>query len=153
MCVECGTKSDGKSTRLCPECKKRLVEVAVYAESTVKENTVLPGIGRTTLHYSVEAIQDLRVAQAAIQRYRASEPTEEEIRLWETLSERHAFGYVRTPEPTECEIKDWQHYDKFFAGLDHEAVKKRYNVHVIREEEPYEYMGEDSWDIGSRYRQ
>lgn len=116
MCVECGTKSDGKSTRLCPECKKRLVEVAVYAESTVKENTVLPGIGRTTLHYSVEAIQDLRVAQAAI----------------------------RTPEPTECEIKDWQHYDKFFAGLDHEAVKKRYNVHVIREEEPYEYMGEDS---------
>jgi hypothetical protein len=127
--------------------------MSVTCTSAVQEKVMIPGIGVSNVLYSIEAAQDLIVAQGAIGRYRASEPTEDEIRLWETLSERHAFGYIRTPDPTEKEVQDWRRFDELFAKLDHEAVKKRYNVHIIREEAPYEWMGEDSWDIGSRYRQ
>jgi hypothetical protein len=148
MCDACGYVSDGKNTRLCPECKKKLVELSAECVSTVRERTVIPGVGECNLLFSIEAIQDMKVAQVALQAYRASEPSAEEIELWEKLSDRHAFGRIRTVDPTEDEVKDWQKYDKFFAELDHAEVLKRYNVHMIREEEPYEdydYNDEYSW--------
>jgi len=138
MCAACSYVSEGKDTRLCPECKKKLVELSANCVSSVQERTVVPGVGLANVLYSIEALQDLKVAQVALEAYRASEPTAEVVELWEKLSERHAFGRIRTIDPTEDEIKDWQKYDKFFAGLDHAEVKKRYNVHMIREEEPYE---------------
>lgn len=136
MCPNCGHRSLEES-KLCPECKSKMAVLKAYSESNIEESTVIPGYGKTRILYSIEAAQDMRVAQVALEAYRTAEPTEEEIALWNTLADRGLYGKIRTPDPTEEEIKDWQHYHEFFGKLDLDGVAKHYNVHVIREEEPY----------------
>lgn len=148
MCIECGRRGDGKETRRCPDCSKKMVEVTGRCDSLFVERSLIPGFGMADLRYTIEAIQDMKVAQVELQAYRASEPSEEEIELWNKISDRGLFGRIRTPEITEQEIKDWQHYDELFAKLNIAEAKKRYNVLVLREpeDEPYADICIDSCD-------
>lgn len=138
MCTGCGCQVLEKpsETKVCPECKaEKLLEVTVYGESTIKKDTVVPGYGRAKFIMSIEAAQDMKVIELEMEAYKASEPSEEEIAFWKQLEDRHYFGKIRTKAPTEEEMAEWREWDKFFAKLDLDAVKKHYKVKILREEE------------------
>lgn len=146
ICIKCGCKDKGKN---CPDCGEILREI--YSQATIREKENIPGIGPCEIAYSLEAIQDMKMLNAFMKTM-SSEPTEEEITLWNQLNENHYFGKILTPEPTEEEIKDWKHYDKLFAGLDRAAVKEKYKVILLREDEPYSWIMVDHADYRDAQR-
>lgn len=126
-----------------------LLEVSVAATSAVKEKTNVPGFGPANLLYSLEAMQDLMVQQEALKKYRASEPSHEEIEMWNKIAERGVIGSVRTPEPTIDEINDWKYYHTLFSHLTLDKlteIKEKYQVKFFRDDWYNEEYGDECED-------
>jgi hypothetical protein len=152
-CVFQTQEEPGKPRKPCQECVKEngpygpigiMCEVAVASTNCFQETTVVPGIGKAKVLFSVEAIQDMQATAANIQHVHSSDPTEEEIELWNKISDRHAFGFIRTKDPSTTELEDWTHYHKLFSSFDlarFEQIKEQYKVQILREDVPYE----DDW--------
>lgn len=159
ICTRCGKQemnAPGQPAKACEICKKEgyhfnnglIIEVSVAATTNIQEKTHIPGIGQANVLYSTEAVQDLKFQQAAIKQFRASEPSEEEIELWNKINDRGAFGNIRTPEHTEDEIKDWQYYHKLFSQLTprkFQEIKEKYQMHFFRDDWYNDYDDEDEW--------
>jgi DNA-directed RNA polymerase subunit RPC12/RpoP len=151
MCAGCGYQlvdDDTKKLRQCPECirGRKLMPVSGQCISTIRKETVIPGFGQANFVMSVEAAQDMRVIELELEKYKSSEPSEEEIAFWKHLEDRHFFGKIRTPDPTEEEMAEWRKWDQFFSKLDLDAVKRHYKVHVLYDQEPYSDLGVDHTD-------
>jgi len=141
-CPKCGRFELYHRLVICTDCNfGPLVEVRAYGDSTVRENTVIAGVGHCQVIYSTEAIQDIHAIGADLRSHTPPPPTSEEIEFWKLLHvRRYLFGRIRTPEPTEEEIEGWKDAYEKLKKLDFEAVKKKYKVVFFRDEycdEPY----------------
>lgn len=135
---------NSKPEYTCPDCKKegyegKLLKVNIAASSSIREISNVPGVGRANVCFSIEAIQDIQALNAAFKYYnKVSEPTPEEIEMWEKLSDpRIPSGSIRTKEPTPTEIEEWQSYDKMFSAMSpdkFDEIKKKYNVKFFRDD-------------------
>lgn len=156
ICTRCGHQETNKPAlpaKTCESCKIEgftglIIEVSVAAPTSIQEKTNIPGIGKANVLCSLEAIQDMKFQQAALKSYRATEPTQEEIELWNRVWDRTAKGNIRTPEPNESELKDWEYYHKLFSQLTpakFQEIKDKYKVHFFRDDWYNDYDDEDEW--------
>lgn len=95
------------------------VEVKAY-DAPVKKQVHIEGLGMVTMRTSIEAEQDFHVYN------------------------RMLYSR-RTPEITEEEIRDWKEMWEIVKDCDFEAIKKKYQIQFVREDDPW-YDGEPSYD-------